>query len=340
VLNCLRLFFTLIGLTLMVNIKAEAATPPRSDHFDGSRYHNPSLAEPKGFSDFIKWQWTRSSKDWPDYIDDVKPVVPSEIGLTQARLTFVNHATALIQFGSTNILTDPIWSKRAGPFSFAGPKRVRAPGIKIEDLPQIHVILLSHNHYDHMDISTLQTLHKKYNPRIFVPLGNKSLLEDSGITNVEEFDWGEQRVVAEIIFTFEKALHWSGRGIFDRFKSLWGSWVIASSSKKIYFAGDTGYSSHFSEISKKHGAFDLAMLPIGAYEPRWFMRDFHMNPDDAIVAHKEINTKKSVGIHFGTFQLTDEGVEDPAKDLATARTQNNLPEIDFIAPYHGQSFEF
>ncbi len=309
-----------------------------SDHFDGQKYFNPKGSPPKSFSDFLKWQWTRQKTQWPDFIDDVIQIQTIAKSENEINIVFVNHATVLIQIGELNILTDPIWSERASPISFLGPKRVRKPGIEIEKLPPIHVILISHNHYDHLDLPTLKILSQKFNPLILVPLGNQSWLKREGLT-AHELDWGQSQFLGELKITFEKAFHWSARGMFDRFESLWGSFVIEGLGKKIYFAGDTGYGDHFKELGKKYSFFDLSLIPIGAYEPRWFMKDHHINPEDAVLAHQELHSKKSIGIHFGTFQLADEGVNQPLEDLKKAREKYNLTEENFVAPKNGEIFK-
>ncbi|HPI39755.1 MAG TPA: MBL fold metallo-hydrolase [Pseudobdellovibrionaceae bacterium] len=309
-----------------------------SDHFDGKKYFNPNRPHPIGFTDFLKWQMTRQKASWPDFINDVVQIQSIPKSENRINIIFVNHATVLIQIGELNILTDPIWSDRASPFSFLGPKRVRKPGIEIEKLPPIHVILISHNHYDHLDLPTLQILSQKFNPLILVPLGNQSWLKGEGIIS-NELDWGQSQIVGEYKITFEKAYHWSARGMFDRFESLWGSFVVEGKGKKIYFAGDTGYGDHFKELAKKYSFFDLSLIPIGAYEPRWFMKGHHLNPEDAILAHQDLNSKRSLGIHYGTFQLADEGVNQPLEDLKMAREKYKIKEEDFVAAKNGEIFK-
>ncbi len=310
---------------------------PISDHFDGKHFYNPELKVTKGFADVIKWKMNSDKKQWPEFVDDVKQIKPTPSNKNEIKTTFINHATVLIQNSELNILTDPIWSDRASPVNFMGPKRARIPGVKIEDLPRIDLILISHNHFDHLDLKTLKILYQKFQPMVYVPLGNKQLLEGEGII-AEEMDWGDVKQFKNAKITFEPALHWSARGMFDRFKTLWGSFVIELHQKKIYFAGDTGYGSHFKTLREKYKNFELSFLPIGAYEPRWFMKDFHLNPKDAVQAHLDLNSQKSIGIHFGTFQLSDEAIDDPNKDLSRELKLKNMEQNTFVSPNNGDIF--
>lgn len=307
-----------------------------SDHFDGKKFFNPEIDNNKSFFTFLKWQFTRDPKKWPEFIEDIKPVKPV-ISPEKTTITFVNHATVLIQTAGLNILTDPIFSERAGPTSWLGAKRVRRPGVSIEDLPSIDVVLISHNHYDHLDIDSLKKIEKKFHPLVLVPLGDKKWLEYAGLARVEEMDWEQIIKLDTVTISFEKSIHWSGRGLFDKYNSLWGSYVIRSSQKKIYFAGDTAYGGQFKKIQEKYGDFDISLLPIGAYEPRWFMKEHHMNPQEAIQAAIDLNSKFNIGIHFGTFNLTDESIDDPENNL---KLNLKNKAIEFKVPKNGESFLF
>ena len=266
---------------------------PVSDHFDGKRFFNPyGISNEKSFGTFLKWQMTSEKKKWPEFVDDVVVTKPSSPKQNQYKVTFINHATTLIQIGPFNILTDPIYSERASPVGFAGPKRARGPGVSFEDLPKIDWIIVSHNHYDHLDIDTLEAIDRRDQPKILVPLGDKKILDKRSIKNVQEVDWKQTVKDGELELTFDYAIHWSSRGLFDRYHSLWGSYVVNYRGTKIFFAGDTAYAQHFREIAELHGPFDLALLPIGAYEPRWFMKEAHMNPEEAVMAYFDLNTKK------------------------------------------------
>jgi L-ascorbate metabolism protein UlaG (beta-lactamase superfamily) len=304
-----------------------------SDHYDGKKFFNPTKNDAPGFSKTIKMLFTLHYKKWPDSAEN-KPLLNlnSHLITQQVAITFVNHATLLIQLPGLNILTDPIWCKRASPFNWAGPKRVRKPGIDFDSLPKIDLVMISHNHYDHMDLETLKRLNQRFSSRMVVPLGDKALLKSEGIENVEEMDWWDKiSMNPETSITFTPTQHFSSRGPFDRNKTLWGSYMIESSHRLIYFAGDSGYSIHFKEIRDRFGPTDIALLPIGAYEPRWFMKPIHMNPAEAVQAHLDLESRQSIGIHFGTFQLTEEEIDAPVRDLNTALIQANLDPKSFVS---------
>ena len=257
---------------------------------------------------------------------------PAEI-----RLTFVGHSTFLIQSGAGNILTDPVFSERASPFTFMGPRRARVPGVKFDDLPEISMVLLSHNHYDHCDLPTLRALNTRFAPVFITTLGNAALLRRHGITRVEELDWWQDATTAAVPVTATPAQHFSSRGPFERNRTLWAGFVLRLGERTVYFAGDSGYGPHFSAIRQRLGPFDLSLLPIGAYEPRWFMRDVHMNPAEAVQAHLDFESHRSIGMHFGTFQLTPEGIDEPLRALAEARTQAGVPDAEFCTLEFGES---
>jgi L-ascorbate metabolism protein UlaG (beta-lactamase superfamily) len=229
-----------------------------------------------------------------------------------------------------NILTDPIWSKRCGPFGITGLKRVSAPGVRFEDLPPIDIVLVSHNHYDHMDIPTLKMLRKVHNPLFCVSLGNKEKLEKKGFTNIYEFNWWEQQTLTENLkVTYVPGQHFSRRGLWDRNKTLWGGFILEGSQGPIYFAGDTGYGAHFKQIHEKFGPLNFAILPIGAYQPEWFMSSVHMSPEDAVRAHLVLEAKASLAIHFGTFRLGDEAIDQPVEQLVIAMEKYGITPDQF-----------
>ena len=232
---------------------------------------------------------------------------------TNLSVTWIGHATVLIQIDGINILTDPIWSERCSPVSFAGPKRYTKPGIEFESLPKIDIVMISHNHYDHMDLDTLVELEKKFKPVFFVGLKNKSLLKNLGISKIEELDWWESRKVKDIDIHFTPTQHFSGRGLFDKNSTLWGSYILKGSKNTIYFAGDTGYFEGFKEIANRFPSIDIAILPIGAYEPRWFMKEIHMNPEESFQAFLDLKAKYFLPMHYLTFVLTDEALDEPLK---------------------------
>ena len=225
-----------------------------------------------------------------------------------------------------------MYAERASPFTFAGPKRIHQPGVRLEDLPPIDVILISHNHYDHLDTETLTKIvnQQDFAPKILTGLGNSALLNEIGLKNHNELNWNGSVKLDGINFTFTKCRHRSGRGITDQMQTLWGSFVIEAPSGNIYFAGDTGYDDHFTATKEKFGGFALSILPIGAYEPRWFMKDVHLNPAEAVQAHLDLNSERSMAIHFGTFQLTLESVEQPVIDLKAALATNQVSEENFL----------
>ncbi len=309
-----------------------------TDKFDGSRFFN-STPMTQGFSSMVKlsWEFATQSAPWPDNIVVEQRSVPlSDEGLS---VTFINHATFLLQIDGVTILTDPIYSERASPFSFAGPKRVHVPGIPIEALPEIDVILISHNHYDHLDVDTLQTIAARQEkaPMILAGLGNGALFTEIGLIHHEDMDWDDVVRINELDFVFTACRHRSGRGLGDQMQTLWGSFVIRTDYGDIYFAGDTGYDGHFKAAGEDYDGFRLALLPIGAYEPRWFMKDVHLNPHEAVQAHLDLKSEFSIGMHYGTFQLTLEAVDRPEKDLDVALTEYGLSRDVFTTLEVGQT---
>jgi L-ascorbate metabolism protein UlaG (beta-lactamase superfamily) len=292
---------------------ASTEEPP---HFDGKRYYNPGGARSGGFLDLLRWQWTSRPEPSPGFVPDVIPCrPPRRVEHAGLRVTMVNHSTVLLQVRGCNILTDPIWSDRASPVPWAGPRRRRAPGVQWEDLPPIHVVLLSHNHYDHMDSPTLRRLARRGESTCVAAKGLEKLVRTSGFGQVSELDWGESVTVGEVRIHGVAAQHFSARGLFDRNRTLWCGYMVESSAGLVYFAGDTGFGPHFARIRERFGPPRLALLPIGAYEPRWFMRPVHMSPEEAVQAHHVLGAETSVAIHHGTFQLTDEGLDTPRKRL-------------------------
>ena len=292
----------------------------------------------KSFWDVMTWRMTAERMTWPSWIEKkVSYPPPPKIYSKGLSYTFINHASVLIQMDGINFLTDPIYSKRCSPVSFAGPKRVQDPGLDFQKLPKIDIVLISHNHYDHLDLPTLKRLEEAFKPIFIVGLENKSLLESEGLEKVVELDWWESRTFNNVKITFTPAQHFSRRGLFDGMKTLWGSFFVETSDNNFYFGGDTGYGKHFKLTRRLYKNLDLAFLPIGAYEPRWFMRDVHLNPDDAVLAHLDLEAKQSVGIHFATFQLTDEAVDQPAYDLTAALMQKKLSPSSFVVPNFGET---
>jgi L-ascorbate metabolism protein UlaG (beta-lactamase superfamily) len=254
-----------------------------------------------------------------------------------AVVTFIGHATFLIQTPAGNILTDPMYSQRAGPFNIVGPRRTRQPAVLFDDLPPITTVLLSHNHYDHCDLHTLGRLADRFDPLVVTPVGNGPLVRSSGIRHVEELDWWQAAKSAAQTITLTPAQHFSARTPFDRNRALWGGFMLPLAGARILFAGDTAYGSFFRDVRQRLGAVDLALLPIGAYEPRWFMQAVHMNPAEAVQVHLDLEATQSIGMHFGTFQLTTEGIDAPLQALDEACRSRDVPRSRFRTLGFGES---
>jgi L-ascorbate metabolism protein UlaG (beta-lactamase superfamily) len=310
-----------------------------SDHFDGVRYFNPARPRRAGFRDVLTWMLTRKKQPWPRRVVDLpQPDPPRTAPGNELAATFVNHASFLLQTNGVNLLTDPIWSERASPLDWAGPRRVRPPGVPFERLPPIDVVLISHNHYDHLDLPTLRLLESVYQPLFLTTLGNRRFLKSHGLDCVEELDWWQSFVVGpavEVIVT--PAQHFAGRGLFDRNRTLWGGFLIRTAARTVYFAADTGYPGPFQEVRNRADRIDLALLPFAAYEPRWFMGPVHMNPEEAVRAHLDLGGPFTLGMHHGTFQLTDEPIDEPECLLRAALAQYAVPPSRFRVPAFGET---
>jgi len=256
---------------------------------------------------------------------------------TAATVTWVGHSTLLIQLNGVNILTDPHWSDRASPFTFAGPKRLMPPGVPFENLPPIDLVLISHDHYDHLDVETVRRLAQLHHPIFLVPLGLKAWFADIGITEVEELDWWESRRVKGLTVTCLPAQHFSGRSLWDRNQRLWSAWAVAGATKRIFFAGDTGYYPVFKEIGKRLGPFDLAAIPIGAYLPRVMMKMTHLTPEESLQLLDDIQGQRFVAIHWGTFDLTEEPIEEPPQRLEAEAKRLGLDLTKVWVLKHGET---
>jgi L-ascorbate metabolism protein UlaG (beta-lactamase superfamily) len=296
---------------------------PLSDHFDGLRFFDPKLVSKRGPLDFWRWQFTRDQAEWP--LEAPSPFAdkpPRRVEGANLRLSFIGHASILLQTGGLNILLDPVWSERASPVSFAGPKRVNVPGVAFDDLPPIDVALVSHGHYDHLDTVTLSAFRTPHRTRVITPLGNDTaiLAADSSLA-VETHDWGAKiELSREVAVTLAPKRHWSARGITDRNKALWASFVIDTPVGRIYHVGDSGYGDgvYFRAAREAYGPFKLAILPIGAYSPRWFMQENHMNPAEAVLAFRDSGAEYALAHHYGTFRMADDGIDDPPRALDAA----------------------
>ncbi len=318
--------------------------------FDGREFHNlDGVPAGRSLWDVLRWKlFGGGVVAWPEHPapDAVEPDLSDGLAPGEMAATFVGHSTFLLQFaGGLNALTDPVWSERASPFTFAGPRRARPPALAFDALPPIGVVLVSHGHYDHLDLATLRRLDAKFSPVFVTGLGNRAFLQKRGLRRVEELDWWQSYSFdggsRGLEITFTPAQHWSARS-FKRNDVLWGGFWLRSTDtqRAVFFAADSGLGRHFQLIRERLGAPDVAFLPIGAYEPRWFMREQHMNPDDAVQAHQTLGPRRSVAMHFGTFRLTDEGVDQPARDLAAALAAHGVPPEAFTVPRFGETLRF
>jgi L-ascorbate metabolism protein UlaG (beta-lactamase superfamily) len=321
---------------------------PVSDHFDGELFFDRSGVPPKGRPDLLRWMadryWRGTKAKWPawapsPYAD--RP--PARVEGAACRICYVGHASWLIQTAGLNILLDPVWSKRASPLRFIGPKRVNDPGVAFADLPPIDVVLVSHAHYDHLDVATLSRLAAAHRPRVITPLGNDAIMRnyDPAIA-AEAHDWGDRvDIGAGLAVTLVPTRHWSARSLSDRNMSLWASFVIEAPDGRIYFVADSGYGDgrNFRETRERHGPLRLAILPIGAYEPRWFMCDQHMNPAESVQALIDCGAELALAHHYGTFQLTDEAIDAPPAALADALEAAGIPAERFRTLRPGEVWE-
>ena len=300
------------------------------------RYLNPdggTAGQPLG----QVWRMMRegAGTPWPRQVRDAPEAPPEEPPPGHAAVTFIGHATFLIRIaGGPTLLTDPVWSERCSPFTFVGPRRARLPGLALEALPPIDAVLLSHNHYDHMDVATLRKLRA---PRIVTGLDNARILARNRIQGAEELDWWGETTIGAATVTYVPARHFSARAIGDRGRSLWGGFAIRTPAGSVFFTGDTAHGAHLGEIGRELGPFAIGLIPIGAYEPRWFMGAVHMNPEEAVRARAELRVRTGIAMHFGTFKLTQEGIDEPPRALAAARAAAGLAEGDFIVPRFGET---
>jgi N-acyl-phosphatidylethanolamine-hydrolysing phospholipase D len=303
----------------------------------GHTFQNPwPHAEPHGFGDFVRWAMERRTRNRPEAADDPVLTTPPAFAVPRAdpatlTATWIGHTTALLQVGGLNILTDPIWSDRASPLTFAGPKRISPPGVPFDDLPIVDAVIISHNHYDHLDRNTVQRLIARFPAAAWrVPLGVAGFIRSKGAVDVAECDWHDSTTVGGLRVTCVPAQHFSGRGLFDRNMTLWCGWVLSSDRHSVYFAGDTAFNPSFAEIGQRYGPFHLALLPIGAYDPRWFMRPVHMDPEECVAAVQQLAPARSdtpvlLATHWGTFRLTDEPVTEPPHRMRRAWSTASLP---------------
>ena len=323
-------------------MSAPAYQGPVSDHFDGKRFFNHDPIRHSS-GQFLKWILTRRPGPWRRRTEiDPAPPPPQRVSAGRLRVTFVNHATVLIQMDGLNVLTDPTWSEDCSPLPWLGlgTKRRRVPGLGINGLPPIDAVIISHNHYDHMNIDTLKRLAGKHSPRLFSGLGNGRFLSGQGIADCTEMDWWQSVSLSDDVRLISvPARHFSGRGLFDRCRTLWSGFVIEGPAGLVYFAGDTGFGGHFQRIRGTLGPPRLALLPIGAFQPRWFMGPVHLSPEEAVEAHRILGAGTSMAIHFGTFPLGDDGQDEPVERLNRALGAAGQYGDGFWVLGHGESRE-
>jgi len=336
----------------------EPAAPPASHHRDGGFQNNYVEFAPRGLAALMRWKFASWRDGLPAPPTAPTPAIVPDLGLIQSNakagarmvptVTWIGHATVLAQLGGLNVLTDPIFSNRASPLSFIGPERAIRPGLWLNELPHIDLVVISHNHYDHLDEGSVTQLAAQAGgaPLFVVPLGLKAWFAQRGIANVVELDWWQSHRLGEVEIVLTPVQHWSGRSLLDRMETLWGGYALFAPELHLFFAGDTGYSKDFADIRERFaarqgtaqgGGFDIALLPIGAYEPRWFMQPQHIDPDEAVRIHRDLGAKASLGIHWGTFELTDESLDEPPRALARARRAQGVADSAFFTLAIGQT---
>ncbi len=312
---------------------------PPSDHCDGTLFHNPATGPApqrpsagRGLLPILRWRLGGTRAPWPSGIVDPPPEGDprGEPPADGASLTFLGHAGFLLRLPGLTILTDPVFSERCSPVSWAGPKRARPPGRRLDALPPVDLVLVSHNHYDHLDLPSLSAIVARDAPAFVTPLGNARLLAQAGATRITELDWWQSHRVGDATVTATPARHFSARTPFDGRRALWSGFMIEQAPMRVLFAGDSGDGPHWSEIGRLLGPPDLALLPIGAYDPRSLMAAVHMNPEEAVGAHLSLGAHRSIGMHFGTFQLTDEPIDEPERRLAASCSDRGLPPGAFV----------
>lgn len=316
---------------------------PPSDHFDGQRFFGPRSSGNKGLGALLKWQMAGNRAKWPKKIENApQPAPPERVMGSAVRMTMIGHVSVLVQTEGVNILTDPVWSDRASPFQWAGPKRVRAPGVAFDNLPPIDLVLVSHNHYDHLDTATIKALVEQFDPEIVTPLGNGTIIAKTAPkARIVELDWDGKAEHGPLTIEAEPVNHWSARWSTDRNEALWAAFTIHAPSRRILFNGDSGFAEGWwaDRIAKKHGSVDVSLSPIGAYAPRWFMADAHMDPDEAVEVYKRLGAPLTLGYHWGTFQLTDEPIDEPRERLTAALAREGIDPVRFRTLEPGEAWD-
>ncbi len=334
---------------------------PAKPHHRPDGFQNTDASfRPRGLAEVIRWKWNAAREGLPPEAQAPTPRVAPDLPFLRANaaagarmqpaVTWIGHATVLAQLGGLNVLTDPMFSERASPLPFAGPKRHVAPGLALDELPHIDLVLVSHNHYDHLDAASVDHLAAQAGgpPVFIVPLGLLPWLRGRGVTSGIELDWWQVHRVAApgggVDVMLCPAQHWSARGLGDRMATLWGGFAVFAPDCHLFFAGDTGYSRDFADLRQQvidrqgvGGGFDIALLPIGAYEPRWFMSNQHVNPAEAVRIHRDVAARRSLGVHWGTFELTDEPLDEPPRALAREAAAAGLPADAFFVLAIGET---
>jgi L-ascorbate metabolism protein UlaG (beta-lactamase superfamily) len=330
-------------------------------HYDATKPHHrpqgfqnidPAAWMPRAFGDFVRWQRERRQLVIPAPTVDLATVTPDlefiHGNRSEFAVTWIGHATTLVQLGGVNILTDPVFSDRVSPVQWAGPRRWQRPGVALRDLPHIDVVLISHNHYDHLDEASVKALAAQPGapPLFVVPLGMERWLANKRIPGARALDWWDSIDAHGLAIHLVPAQHWSRRTFVDTNATLWGGFIVeapvesgGTTPRRVYWAGDTGWSAqHFGDIGQRFAPIDLALIPIGAYEPRWFMSAQHVNPEEAVRIHRAIGARASLGVHWGTFLMTDEPLDQPLRDLDAARKVHGVSEDEFRTLRHGQTW--
>ena len=323
----------------------EVAAGDKPSHHLERGFRNNHEHHQHGFGDFVRWQRESGGKRGPLIQFPIAGNDPGELkaNRTAHTLTWIGHSTFLWQYKGTNVLTDPHMTERASPVFFAGPRRGTPPGLSMDELPDLDVVLVSHNHYDHLDYATVKGILARNGtePLFCVPLGVKKWFADLGVGNVLELDWWQSRTVGDWTHHCVPVQHFSGRSLTDRNATLWCGWIMEHrDGYKLFFAGDTGYSPDFKDIGERFAPVDLSLLPIGAYDPRWFMSSMHVNPDEAVRIHQDVGSRLSIAMHWGTFSLTDEPMDEPPRLLKEALREHAVPEENFIVMEHGETRRF
>ena len=342
-------------------------TRPRNRYYDPSKPHhrpdgfqnNHGDFKPKSLADVLRWRWNASRQGLPPAPREPIARTPPDLAFIHANakagaamqpaVTWIGHATVLAQVGGLNVLTDPIFSERASPVQFAGPKRHQPPGVALEELPRIDLVVASHNHYDHLDEASIRQLNAQEGgaPLFVAPLGLEGWLRSKGVSRAMELDWWGSHTIhapaGDVEVMLLPSQHWSSRGLHDRMLTLWGGFAVMAPDCHLFYAGDTGYSRDFTDIRERlagrqaGGGFDIALLPIGAYEPRWFMAEQHVNVHEAVKIHRDLGAKRSLGVHWGTFELTDEPLDEPPRQLTVERSAAGVADEDFFVLAIGET---